>query len=78
VAILAFDGPTPFDLAIPAQLFAPRPETPYESVFCGLQDRLFTTGGSLIFQQLKAVSKSSFSGPTAVSRYGLVRRPTTT
>ncbi|MDT7765773.1 MAG: hypothetical protein QOC63_5193 [Mycobacterium sp.] len=68
----------PIRLGHPSAAVRPTAGDAYESVFCGLQDQLFTTSGSLVFQQLNAVSKSSFSDPTAVSRYGLVRRPTTT
>ncbi|MFE4969000.1 GlxA family transcriptional regulator [Streptomyces sp. NPDC056660] len=45
VAILALDGVTPLDLAIPAQIFNTRPETPYEVTVCGLGSKVATTGG---------------------------------
>jgi len=35
VALLVLDGVTPLDFAIPAQIFSPRPETPYELTICG-------------------------------------------
>ncbi|MER6327384.1 GlxA family transcriptional regulator [Streptomyces coelicoflavus] len=35
VAVLALAGMAPLDLAIPLQIFAPRPETPYEIRVCG-------------------------------------------
>lgn len=45
VAILALDGVTPLDLAIPAQIFSTRPETPYEVTVCGLGSKVTTTAG---------------------------------
>jgi hypothetical protein len=45
VAVLALDGVTPLDLAIPAQVFSPRPETPYELVMRGLARQVATTSG---------------------------------
>ncbi|WP_435193564.1 GlxA family transcriptional regulator [Streptomyces sp. NRRL F-5630] len=49
VAILASDGVTPLDLAIPAQIFNSRPETPYEMTVCGLGSTVTTsTGFSLV------------------------------
>ncbi|MGD6741408.1 GlxA family transcriptional regulator [Streptomyces sp. BH106] len=45
VAILALDGVTPLDLAIPAQIFNTRPETHYETTVCGLGSKVTTTGG---------------------------------
>ncbi|MEV7159841.1 helix-turn-helix domain-containing protein [Streptomyces misionensis] len=49
VAILALDGVTPLDLAIPAQIFNTRPETPYEMTVCGLGSTVTTsTGFSLV------------------------------
>jgi transcriptional regulator GlxA family with amidase domain len=45
VAVLALDGVTPIDLAIPAQIFGPRPETPYRLTMCGLTAQVTTTGG---------------------------------
>ncbi|WP_406629964.1 GlxA family transcriptional regulator [Amycolatopsis sp. WGS_07] len=48
VAILALDGVTPLDLAIPAQVFNTRPETPYEMRICGLVPRITTSGFALV------------------------------
>ncbi|MGQ4515593.1 helix-turn-helix domain-containing protein [Streptomyces sp. DW26H14] len=49
VAILALDGVTPLDLAIPSQIFSTRPETPYETTVCGLGSKVMTsTGFSLV------------------------------
>ncbi|MFB9835676.1 GlxA family transcriptional regulator [Actinoallomurus acaciae] len=45
VAVLTLDGVTPLDLAIPAQVFGARPETPYEVTLCALTDRVTTTVG---------------------------------
>jgi transcriptional regulator GlxA family with amidase domain len=45
VAVLALDGVTPMALAIPAQIFAPRPETAYQLTICGLTERVATAGG---------------------------------
>ncbi|MBE1496178.1 transcriptional regulator GlxA family with amidase domain [Amycolatopsis lexingtonensis] len=45
VAVLALDGVTPLDLAIPAQIFTARPETPYEMTVCALGGRAATTAG---------------------------------
>ncbi|MFJ9033688.1 GlxA family transcriptional regulator [Streptomyces sp. NPDC102274] len=45
VAVLALDGVTPLDLAIPAQIFNARPETPYEVTVCGLGSKVATTAG---------------------------------
>ncbi|KAA9166103.1 helix-turn-helix domain-containing protein [Amycolatopsis acidicola] len=45
VAVLALDGVTPLDLAIPAQIFSARPETPYEMTVCGLGSTVATTAG---------------------------------
>ena len=45
VAVLALDGVTPMALAIPAQIFSPRPETPYQLTMCGLTNQVATTGG---------------------------------
>ncbi|MDH6141891.1 MULTISPECIES: GlxA family transcriptional regulator [Kitasatospora] len=45
VAVLALDGVTPLDLAIPAQIFTARPETPYEMTLCALGAKVATTAG---------------------------------
>jgi transcriptional regulator GlxA family with amidase domain len=45
VAVLALDGVTPLDLAIPAQIFTARPETPYEVTVCALDSTVTTTAG---------------------------------
>jgi transcriptional regulator GlxA family with amidase domain len=45
VAVLALDGVTPLDLAIPAQIFNARPETPYEMTVCALDSKVATTAG---------------------------------
>jgi transcriptional regulator GlxA family with amidase domain len=45
VAVLALDGVTPLDLAIPAQIFTARPETPYEMTLCALEPTVTTTAG---------------------------------
>jgi transcriptional regulator GlxA family with amidase domain len=45
VAVLALDGVTPLALAIPAQIFTPRPETQYQLTMCGLTGQVATTGG---------------------------------
>ncbi|MEU6173661.1 helix-turn-helix domain-containing protein [Streptantibioticus parmotrematis] len=45
VAVLALDGVTPLDLAIPAQIFTARPETPYEMTLCALDAKVATTAG---------------------------------
>ncbi|HVV09250.1 GlxA family transcriptional regulator [Amycolatopsis sp.] len=45
VAVLALDGVTPMDLAIPAQIFSARPETPYEMTVCALGSTVATTAG---------------------------------
>ncbi|MEW1750716.1 GlxA family transcriptional regulator [Streptomyces angustmyceticus] len=45
IAILALDGVMPLDLAIPAQIFATRPETPYETTVCTSAPTVHTTGG---------------------------------
>jgi len=45
VAILALDGVLPLDLGIPAQVFSPRPTTPYRPVVCGVSPRVSTTAG---------------------------------
>ncbi|NQE90476.1 GlxA family transcriptional regulator [Nocardia terpenica] len=44
VAVLALDGVTPLDLAIPTQIFNSRPETPYELTVCALDSQVATTG----------------------------------
>ncbi|MEV8327657.1 helix-turn-helix domain-containing protein [Kitasatospora sp. NPDC056731] len=45
VAVLALDGVTPLDLAIPTQIFTTRPETPYEMTLCALQPKVATSAG---------------------------------
>ncbi|MEV0263833.1 helix-turn-helix domain-containing protein [Streptomyces sp. NPDC050617] len=45
VAVLALDGVTPLDLAIPTQIFNARPETPYEMTVCALDTKVATTAG---------------------------------
>lgn len=45
VAVLALDGVTPLDLAIPAQIFTARPETPYEMTLCALDAKVATSAG---------------------------------
>ncbi|WP_433854367.1 GlxA family transcriptional regulator [Streptomyces kronopolitis] len=45
IAILALDGVMPLDLAIPAQIFSARPETPYETTVCTFGAKVHTTGG---------------------------------
>ena len=45
VAVLALDGVTPMALAIPAQIFGPRPETPYRLTMCAPTSRVVTAGG---------------------------------
>ena len=45
VAILALDGVLPLDLGIPAQVFSPRPTTPYRPVVCGVLPQVSTTAG---------------------------------
>ncbi|MDI2128369.1 GlxA family transcriptional regulator [Yinghuangia seranimata] len=45
IAILALDGVLPLDLAIPAQIFSARPETPYETTVCTFDAQVHTTGG---------------------------------
>jgi transcriptional regulator GlxA family with amidase domain len=45
VAVLALDGVTPLDLAIPAQIFNARPETRYEMTVCALNPTVATTAG---------------------------------
>ncbi|MFJ9843524.1 GlxA family transcriptional regulator [Kitasatospora sp. NPDC101155] len=45
VAVLALDGVTPLDLAIPAQIFTTRPETPYEMTLCALDAKVATSAG---------------------------------
>ncbi|GAA2635189.1 GlxA family transcriptional regulator [Streptomyces axinellae] len=45
VAVLALDGVTPLDLAIPTQIFNARPETPYEMTLCALGSKVTTTAG---------------------------------
>ena len=45
VAVLLLDGVTPLDLAIPAQVFSRRPETPYELAVCALSGQVATSSG---------------------------------
>jgi transcriptional regulator GlxA family with amidase domain len=45
VAVLVLDGVNPLDLAIPAQIFGPRPDTPYQLTMCALTGEAATTGG---------------------------------
>ncbi|WP_028927238.1 GlxA family transcriptional regulator [Pseudonocardia acaciae] len=45
VAVLALDGVTPLDLAIPTQIFNARQETPYEMTVCALDSTVATTAG---------------------------------
>ncbi|MBB4684514.1 GlxA family transcriptional regulator [Amycolatopsis jiangsuensis] len=45
IAILALDGVMPLDLAIPAQIFSSRPETPYETTVCTFGAKTHTAGG---------------------------------
>jgi transcriptional regulator GlxA family with amidase domain len=45
IAILALDGVMPLDLAIPAQIFCARPETPYEMTVCTFGAKAHTAGG---------------------------------
>lgn len=45
VAVLALDGVTPMDLAIPAQIFHQRPQTPYEVSICALSATVTTSTG---------------------------------
>jgi transcriptional regulator GlxA family with amidase domain len=48
VAVLALDGVTPLDLAIPAQIFNTRPATHYEMTICGLTPRITTSAFDLV------------------------------
>jgi transcriptional regulator GlxA family with amidase domain len=45
VAVLVLDGVTPLDLAIPAQMFSARPETPYELAVCAVSSQVATSSG---------------------------------
>ncbi len=45
VAVLALDGVTPMALAIPAQIFGPRAQTPYQLTVCGPTRQVATAGG---------------------------------
>ncbi|MFY4722725.1 GlxA family transcriptional regulator [Streptomyces sp. LaBMicrA B280] len=45
IAVLALDGVTPLDLAIPTQIFTARPETTYEMTLCALDTKVRTTAG---------------------------------
>jgi transcriptional regulator GlxA family with amidase domain len=45
VAVLALDGVMPMDLAIPAQIFAPRPDTPYDLTMCAVTGQVAASGG---------------------------------
>lgn len=45
VAVLALDGVTPLDLAIPMQIFNARPETSYEVTLCAVRSKVTTTAG---------------------------------
>ncbi|MFI8457003.1 GlxA family transcriptional regulator [Kitasatospora sp. NPDC085464] len=45
VAVLALDGVTPLDLAIPAQIFTTRPETAYAMDLCALEAKVVTSAG---------------------------------
>ena len=45
VAVLALDGVTPLDLAIPAQVFFQSPATPYELAVCGMSGQVATSNG---------------------------------
>ncbi|MER7770937.1 helix-turn-helix domain-containing protein [Kitasatospora sp. NPDC096140] len=45
VAVLALDGVTPLDLAIPAQIFTTRPETAYVMDLCALEAKVVTSAG---------------------------------
>ncbi|WP_199572328.1 GlxA family transcriptional regulator [Streptomyces murinus] len=45
IAVLALDGVTPLDLAIPTQIFTARPETTYEMTLCALDEKVRTTAG---------------------------------
>ncbi|WP_028937720.1 GlxA family transcriptional regulator [Pseudonocardia spinosispora] len=45
IVILALEGVMPLDLAIPAQIFSARPETPYETTVCTVGATVHTTGG---------------------------------
>ncbi|MBU3066592.1 helix-turn-helix domain-containing protein [Nocardia sp. NEAU-G5] len=51
IAILALDGVMPLDLAIPAQIFSTRPETPYEMTVCTAASRVHTTGGFTVLTE---------------------------
>lgn len=51
IAILALDGVLPLDLAIPAQIFATRPETPYETTVCTVAAQVHTTGGYAVLAE---------------------------
>lgn len=45
VAVLALDGVTPLDLAIPMQIFNARPETSYDVTLCAERPQVTTTAG---------------------------------
>ncbi|MGW4886989.1 GlxA family transcriptional regulator [Streptomyces murinus] len=45
IAVLALDGVTPLDLAIPTQIFTAQPETTYEMTLCALDEKVRTTAG---------------------------------
>src|SRR3954465_3209509 len=45
VTVLVLDGVTPLDVAIPAQVFAQRPETTYGLTMCALSGQVATTSG---------------------------------
>ena len=45
VAVVVVEGVQPIDLAIPAQIFSARTDTPYAATLCGVTDRVMTAGG---------------------------------
>lgn len=51
VAILAMGEVLPLDLAIPAQIFSARPETPYETSVCTVDSKVRTTGGFAVLAE---------------------------
>jgi transcriptional regulator GlxA family with amidase domain len=60
IAVVALDGVTALDLAIPTDVFSVDPDTPYEVRICGVSDRIDTSSGLTlaINHGLEAVSEA--------------------
>ncbi|MFJ9174075.1 GlxA family transcriptional regulator [Streptomyces sp. NPDC102360] len=74
VAVLALDGVTPLDLAIPTQIFSARPETSYEMTLCALDGQVATTAGFSL-NAAGGLDQVRAADTVVVPGYELLQRP---